>query len=329
MGFNLLGFLSDLGNAISAPLDAVSGLFNSFTGLSDSWKTMTGRGDTSSVSQAKNLMDYQMQNQKNLMQFGNDLQVAQWNRENAYNHPSAQLERLKQAGLNPLFHGLDGNAAGGLSAVSSPSAPDLGSILNAVGATMQMRFQQMQTRAQVGLIDAEKEKVKAETENIKTQGNIQKIDLDFRKVDKDFYLSGAFGVDGDGEQYDLIENASAKDSWYQPYLFVLQAKTRQLGKDVNRLSEDVDKAKRENRLESLRERNYVELVANELRRSNADAETAEWAAKQAQVILYNLITEGSQMKLDLSVDSDVKETERKLGLVGDAVRIISHAIRGK
>lgn len=31
-----------------------------------------------------------------------------WNKENAYNSPAAQVERLREAGLNPLFYGLDG-----------------------------------------------------------------------------------------------------------------------------------------------------------------------------------------------------------------------------
>lgn len=331
-----LSIFGEIVNNLTAPIDAVSGLFNSITGVSDSWKTMTGTGDTSSIKQSKNLMDYQMENQKKLMQFGNDLQLAQWNRENAYNAPTAQLERLKQAGLNPLFHGLDGNASGGLSAVSAPSAPDLGSILNAVGASMQMRIQQMQARAQIGLIDAEKKKTEQETENLKTEGSIKKVDLRFREADGEFWLDDKYMTDengrvgyftADGEFIPITDQSHP--GYSQNYLYKNSQYISQFTDQVNSLKEELDKLRRDNRLGDLRERNFETLVANELRKSNADADTAEWAASQAQIIFYNLITEGKQKTFDLSVDTDVKETERKLGLVGEAVRIISHAIRGK
>lgn len=41
----------------------------------------------------------------------NEWSLEQWNRENAYNNPSAQIQRLKDAGLNPLYYGLDGSSA--------------------------------------------------------------------------------------------------------------------------------------------------------------------------------------------------------------------------
>lgn len=36
-----------------------------------------------------------------------------WNKENAYNSPEQQVERLREAGLNPLNYGLDGNSTSG------------------------------------------------------------------------------------------------------------------------------------------------------------------------------------------------------------------------
>lgn len=40
-----------------------------------------------------------------------------WNKENEYNSPAQQIERLREAGLNPLFYGLDGT--GNASALES------------------------------------------------------------------------------------------------------------------------------------------------------------------------------------------------------------------
>lgn len=39
-----------------------------------------------------------------------------WLRQNEYNNPENQLARLRDAGLNPLYYGLDGSSAGDLSA---------------------------------------------------------------------------------------------------------------------------------------------------------------------------------------------------------------------
>ena len=39
-----------------------------------------------------------------------------WLKQNEYNTPDAQVQRLRDAGLNPLYYGLDGSSAGDLSA---------------------------------------------------------------------------------------------------------------------------------------------------------------------------------------------------------------------
>ena len=113
---NALGALGDIGGLLSG----VSGIGSAFKGLADLF------GDSAETQARK-----QMEMQKELLDYSNQLQVDQWNRENAYNAPIAQRKRLEAAGLNPLFNGIDGNTAGGLSSVSSPSAPDLSAIKNA------------------------------------------------------------------------------------------------------------------------------------------------------------------------------------------------------
>lgn len=67
--------------------------------------------------------------QKDLMALQNRYAVENWNRENAYNTPAAQMQRLKAAGLNPnLIYeggsaGLQSGAIGSTSAPSAPMAP--------------------------------------------------------------------------------------------------------------------------------------------------------------------------------------------------------------
>ncbi|QCS36011.1 minor capsid protein [Capybara microvirus Cap1_SP_87] len=59
-------------------------------------------------------MDWQEKMQDKANQFSEDI----WNKQNAYNDPSAQLQRMRDAGLNPIFYGLDGSSAGGLQSAS-------------------------------------------------------------------------------------------------------------------------------------------------------------------------------------------------------------------
>lgn len=194
----LIDILSGALNALAMPVQAVGNLFSSVTGASDAFKTMTGRGDTSAMSQAKNMADYQMENQKNLMTYGNDLQVAQWNRENAYNSPGAQMSRLQSAGLNPLFHGLDGNSSGGLSAVSAPSAPDLGSLLNAAGSSMSASMDRLLTGANIALANSQRQKLDAETKNIEED---TKTKVAFNKVAADTYVAQLKGTQAQTRLY--------------------------------------------------------------------------------------------------------------------------------
>jgi len=102
---------------------------------------------------AKKQAEQQMKMQKELIDYNYSKQLEQWNRENAYNSPQSQLERLKQAGLNPLFRDLDGNAAGGLSAVGSPAAPNMAEMQNSVAATRKMQFDQLMQAKQVEQIN--------------------------------------------------------------------------------------------------------------------------------------------------------------------------------
>lgn len=68
---------------------------------------------------------------KNLMRYQYDLNLDLWNKNNAYNTPIAQMERLRTAGLNPnLIYGSSANTGVSSSPASSPSAPTMQSYQN-------------------------------------------------------------------------------------------------------------------------------------------------------------------------------------------------------
>lgn len=97
--------------------------------------------------------------QKALMQMQNAFAVENWNRENAYNTPQRQKERLIAAGLNPdMLYGQSGVAsmADGIAAPTAPSSPmaTMG-VTDTAGAA--------QSLASIGLAGAQAKKLGADT----------------------------------------------------------------------------------------------------------------------------------------------------------------------
>ncbi len=77
---------------------------------------------TATLNQVGNIISTAMANDANedMQRRQNAWNLEQWNRNNAYNHPAAQMQRLKAAGLNPdLMYGQ--NSGGAMGNSSSPA----------------------------------------------------------------------------------------------------------------------------------------------------------------------------------------------------------------
>lgn len=61
----------------------------------------------------KRMQQQQMDWNEAMMEKQNQWSLEQWNRTNEYNTPAAQRQRLLDAGLNPMYFGLDGNGNAG------------------------------------------------------------------------------------------------------------------------------------------------------------------------------------------------------------------------
>lgn len=91
-----------------------------------------------------------------------------WKLQNQYNLPEAQMERFKQAGLNPnLIYGQGNSGNAGSPQSWSPTAPDFSGIGGAVGKYFQTKLQQGQL------------------ERIRTENAILATDLESKKLDLD------------------------------------------------------------------------------------------------------------------------------------------------
>lgn len=118
----------------------------------------------------------------------NEWNLQQWNRENAYNSPLAQMYRLRQAGLNPDLmygQGTTGNSAGSPEMTSgAPSDPnDMSAMLSkrSFAQTMQQILDKEQQRrmneAQIEAIKANTNKTNSETQGQDIDNAIQQIRL--------------------------------------------------------------------------------------------------------------------------------------------------------
>ena len=116
------------------------------------------------------------ENQKNreynlmLAQTQNRWNLEQWQRENDYNSPTAQMARFRAAGLNPnLIYGQTNSAASSptLTSGAASSPADMSAIGNKrnFGQAMQEMLNVEMQKAQIEAIKAGTEKTKADTDN--------------------------------------------------------------------------------------------------------------------------------------------------------------------
>lgn len=138
--------LATLGAAATKAAPIVSGLGTLASGIG----SLFGRNKNID----KQIKAQQEENEKNrqwnlsLAKQQNQWNIEQWNRENAYNDPSAQMSRLRNAGLNPDL--MYSNGVSGLTAASSPDmtsgAPSSPVDMSALGskATIGEMYQSIQ-----------------------------------------------------------------------------------------------------------------------------------------------------------------------------------------
>ena len=94
---------------------------------------------------------WQQSLQKELMHENEAINVRQWERENAYNSPAAQMRRLKEAGLNPdlAIAGNVQNTAGSITPTTG--TPQAAGAASAVGRGVSNVLDAMQVESQIDL----------------------------------------------------------------------------------------------------------------------------------------------------------------------------------
>lgn len=134
--------------------------------------------------------------QINLMERQNQMNIENWQRQTAYNSPSAEMERLRAAGINPAFAYGQGSGAGSAGAIPGTSAPSVaqaapyqqGKIQNSLTALIPLisTFQGLSTSAkQLQLMNSQIDKTNAEADAVRENSSLRKFqalmaDYDYR-----------------------------------------------------------------------------------------------------------------------------------------------------
>lgn len=243
--------------------------------------------------------------QKALMQMQNAFAVENWNRENAYNTPQRQKERLIAAGLNPdMMYGQSGVAAmaDGIAAPTAPASPmapvgttDLASAVQAISASKKL----------------DSEKIGQDIENY-----VQSLIKDERV--NQIALQNKWTE----EQTNNIREATAKLSHEIANLI---GQNNLLQKNGELVDAEIVYKKMRTLMESKQIRAQIERWKHENRLTDAQA-------KQAEDLLPYLITgqniANGQAALDFIMDSEFREAERSIGAVESLARTIGTALGG-
>ena len=278
------------------------GLFdNAFTGIAGSAIGAIG-------NVVGGLMQGHAQRQANranmeLAKYSYDQNLQQWNRENEYNSPFAQMQRYKAAGLNPNLIYSQQNTAGNSPQMSAPQvAPVTGpaqGITNAFNQMSQFASAVFALKRQ----QAEIAKIEADTQDVQYRNALTNYfwldEIDYRRKNYDFktYLM------------DYQQKQNALEYNYR------QAK---LGYDTQLLPYQFDFQKEKLLTDFF---NYNPLVTARLRSLNSSSAVNEQRAKQMNLQYgyldkyYQLQNDALQKLVDLR-DNQGHHTWRGMGLDG-------------
>ena len=276
-------------------------------------------GDNSAKKQFK----YQQQLNREAFQHDVDM----WNRQNAYNTPSAQMERLQAAGLNPnLVYGNGGatNTANSAPTYNAGSAPDVAAARQAAGSLANAGFN---TALNFQLAQVQAANIEADTKLKETQGNLNQTNNEIALIDK--YLKQNT-VDSD-IQYQL-------EKWKQDLIlgrnqiklgdqqFTLnQYQMKKLDAETGYILANTNLTKEQAEQVSIYNQYLPDVLKSQISNNNANAYNAiqhgRLAIKQAETEHYRAFTEFARGNLVRS-EADIKEIEHYIAshTIDDVIR---------
>lgn len=253
--------------------------------------------------------------------------VEMWNMQNAYNTPSAQMERLQAAGLNPnLVYGNGGatNTASDYPKYQAGEAPQVANIRN---ASRQLALQGFQTALNAKLQQSQAANLDADTELKNKTTELTGVHKEIALLDKEL-RSGTLSSE---LQYKL-------EKWKQD--LILGRNQIKLGdqqltlnqKQMEKLDAETDNIKQNTKLSEAQAEQITvtlqylpQMLRSQIDSNNANAYNAiqhgNLAIKQAKTEEYRSFTEFARGNLVRS-EADIKEIEHYISshTIEDVIR---------
>nr|QJB19074.1 MAG: DNA pilot protein [Microvirus sp.] len=194
-----------------------------------------GQGVYNSVTQKKQ-NEKQQQYEREMYETQKADNLAFWNQQNAYNTPAAQMERLKQAGLNPAMMYGTGSSANTASPISSPSphvsrgqAPQLDIGMGNIGQSL---LSQQQFALNEKVADADIRLKDANTLKSLTDTKLKGVDLLTKEEANKIKLELLKNADW-GQTQQLLKEEAKKPYYTESAKLELETKRATLNKIIS------------------------------------------------------------------------------------------------
>lgn len=253
--------------------------------------------------------------------------VEMWNRQNAYNTPSAQMERLQAAGLNPnLVYG-NGGATNTATDYPKYQAGEAPQVANIRAASRQLALQGFQTAINAKLQQAQAANLNADTQLKGTQNELTATQKEISMIDKQFQQ----GTLDERTQYQL-------EKWKQDLILgrnqikigdqqitLNQAQMRKLDAEIDSIVENTNLTKVQAEQVGIYNLYLPDVLRSQIASNNANAYNAiqhgRLAVKQAETEQYRAFTEFARGNLVRS-EADIKEIEHYIAshTIDDVIR---------
>lgn len=263
-----------------------------------------------------------------------------WEMVNEYNLPSAQLQRLKDAGLNPYLMYSEG-AGNGMATVAQGGSLPSGSQGSAHFSNPFQGF--TQSLAQMKLLDSQIQNIDAQTENIEAQTKDTEAHADWQRTEAQFnhdnYLFRLALSRGDVEQCNVLIEKLRTDMFNDTRLSTQQVLTYQQSREMELKRFQFDKDTMGERLKQMwQDVKSGRIQANAAMKNasaawlnaSTQANLSNWQiGMMAQEFLYNQAANPLKLR-SLTLDNTLKRWDthlKKATLNEKQVNIVNQNLR--
>lgn len=271
-----------------------------------------------------------------------------WTLNNRYNSPSAQMQRLRDAGLNPDLMYSQGNVGNSNAPAEGYQQPDMSAIGTkpTIGSMIQQGLQNDILSAQAENIKADTANKQADTDKKGAETDILLSDAKFRDALNQNQLDlGASTIDLNSSQMNLndfqINKLRSECKKIDAETYVLNERIGEIRASIQNMEADAALKRIEAALATPLARAKINALAAQARLSNQEAHNlahtliSDLVLKSAQTDLadaqarllrgqyFNVKVENERLKWDLKMDKKFESVERTMGIVNQTTKSLA------